>query len=83
MARSRLEGADMKSVEQRVANLLRGENVCPACGNVGVQDVIWTKQGGERARHCGSKACDVRVYRDGVVLTSGYLTQENREGPGT
>jgi hypothetical protein len=73
----------MRNLAHRVADFLRGENTCPECGSAGVSESTWEKVGGPRARHCSRKSCDVRIYLDGVVITSGYLTGVKREGPGT
>lgn len=72
----------MKSLEQRVAEVLAGKNVCPRCGDEGTdRQLHMVKKDG--IRHCMNVYCDVRYYRHGFVVSSGYLTNETREGPGT
>jgi hypothetical protein len=66
-----------KSLAQRVVDKLMGKNVCPACGGDGV-----TAYPNKVSRQCDNAHCDVRRYHNGVVLESGWLTKEYREGPG-
>lgn len=72
----------MKSLEQRVAEVLAGKNVCPTCGNEGAERGLFAVSEKD-VRHCMNVNCDVRYYRHGRVISSGYLTAETREGPGT
>ena len=65
-----------KSLAHRVADKLAGKPTCPVCGSSGILPI------GSTSRRCDNARCDVRRYRGDVVLESGWLTKEYREGPG-